>query len=157
MQVKIGEIHGYQVNYDTSRQYFLVIDTDGTELASAGTQERIEAKAKSLSKQEFKRIPIVFVNSNGRIQAGQITSFDPDDKAAWVSMENTKGRRDGGRQKVNFAYGGGGYYELTPVNTKIIERIISKVATIEQEQLELKSIIATLEKPINLGYFKEEK
>jgi len=100
------------------------------------------------------RVPIVWVQTDGEIQMGELTSVDLADESAWVSMLpnhiSISGRRKIWLQEQ-------GYYELTAKNNINIERIKEKAAAIWQGKTELIALIAQLEKPINLDYCKEVK
>lgn len=152
MAIQIKEMYGYQITYNVNLRRFLVEDRDGTELAHANTQDEIEVKAKSLSKQEFQRIPIVRVGGDGEIAMGEVTSLNRDDKSAWVSMKKGKHTWGSGRQKIGLNYSPG-YYELTERNTEIVEAIKTKGEVLGQIRTEIKGLIDTLEKRINLSYF----
>ena len=152
MTIKIKEIFGYKLSYDERMKRFIVEDTDGTELAWANTQDEAEVKAKALSKQEFKRIPFIEVKQEGQITTGELTSLNKDDQSAWVSMEKSEDNYGGGRRKINLRYDHG-YYEVIEANLKILEGIKAKRETLNQIKAEIKALIATLEKPIDMDYF----
>lgn len=152
MAIKINEMYGYQITYDQRMRRFLVEDSDGTELACANTQDEAEVKAKSLSKQEFTRIPIARVYIEGRIATGEVTSLNRDEKTAWVSMEKGEDTWGSGRQKISLS-SSKEYYELTGANAEILESIKAKSETLNQIRAEIRVLIDTLEKPINLSYF----
>ena len=152
MIIKIKEIFGYKISYDEQRKKFIVEDADGIELANANTQDEAEVKAKALSKQEFKRIRITQVAEEGRVTMGELTSLNRDDKSVWVSMEKSETTWGSGRQKINLRYSSR-FYEATETNLKILEGIKAKGETLDQVKSEIKALIDTLEKPINLDYF----
>ena len=156
MSIIINEIYGYQLSYDEVKKRFVIIDTDGTELAHAPTQDEAEVKAKALSKQEFSRIWIMRVRTEGEITMGEITSLNRDEKSAWVSMKISKDSWGSGRQKINLKYDRG-LYEATETNLKIIEDIRLKREILTEIRLEIEGLIDTLEKPINLSYFGLER
>lgn len=156
MAIKIKEIYGYNLLYEESSRKFIVQDNNGTELASANIQAEAEVKAKALSKQDFKRIPIVEIGHEGQITTGELTSLNKDDKSAWVSMEKSKGGWSGGRQKINLRYTHN-YYEATEANLKILEGIKAKREAVDNILAEIKDLKDTLEKPIDLSYFGLER
>ena len=152
MNISISEKYGYRIVYDDRTRKFLVLDADGTELAQAPTQDEAEAKAKSLSKQDFKRINILRIPDDGEIVTGQLTSLNKDDNSAWVSMDKGERAYGGGRQKVSLRYDRG-YYVETENNLKIADEIRRKRAVITQTLEEIKSLKEKLESAINLNYF----
>jgi len=152
MTIKIKEMYGYNLSYDERLRRFIILDTDGTELAHANTQDEAEVKAKALSKQDFKRIRIVKVEQEGQMTMGELTSLNKDDESAWVSMEKSSHGWGSGRRKIALAYDKG-YYEATEVNLKIVEDIKAKEESLNHIKAEIKALITTLEKPINMGYF----
>lgn len=154
MPIKIEVIYGYQILYDERLKRFLVQDSDGTELAYGSTQDEAEMKAKSLSKQEFKRISIVRVGDEEEVTMGQLTSLNKDDRSAWVSMETGGDHWRGmsGREKLHLQYDHG-YYEATEANLQVVERVKEKRVELQKVQGEIESLIDSLEKRINLGYF----
>ena len=152
MAIKIKEIYGYNLLYDERLRRFVIEDTDGTNLGHANTQDDAEVKAKALAKREFKRIPIIKIEQEGQSIMGELTSLNRDDKSVWVSMEKSKDVWDSGRQKIGLVYSEG-YYEVTQVNLKILEDIKAKRESLNYIKAEIKDLIATLEKPINMDYF----
>ena len=150
--IKIKEIYGYKLGYDESQKYFVVEDTNGTELAHDNTQDGAEVKAKALSKQEFKRISIVRVEGEGNVTLGECTSLNKDAEEAWVSMKKEKDGWGSGRQKISLRYNHG-YYEATEANLKILENIRSKREALLQIISDINALKGTLEKPINNKYF----
>lgn len=156
MSIKIKEIYGYKLLYNDRDRNFIIEDTDGTELASAKTQDEAEVKAKNLSKQEFKRVDIIKVEQEGQITMGELTSLNRKDKSAWISMEKSEHTWGSGRQKINLDYHRG-YYEATETNLKILEEIKAKREVLTQIKTEIKDTIAKLEKPIDLNYFRITK
>lgn len=152
MAIKIKEIYGYTLLYDERSKRFVVWDTDGTELANATTQDEAEVKAKTLHKQEFSRIPVMRVVSDGRISRGELTSLNRDEKSAWVSMEKSERTWGSGRQKISLRYDSG-YYEATETNLKTVEDIKAKREIIDGILAEIEGLRDTLDKPINLSYF----
>lgn len=152
MTIKIKEIYGYKLGYQESMERFVLEDTDGTELAYGKTQAEVEVKAKSLRQQEFKRIRIIGVQSEGKVTLGELTSLNRDDSSAWVSMEKNKDSYGSGRSKINLKYDHG-YYEETEANLKILENIKGKREVLLQIQSDINALVATLEKPIDSKYF----
>ncbi len=154
MSIKIKEIYGYNLSYDETGKRFVIGDTDGTELAWGKTQDEAEAKAKALSRQEFKRINIILVRGEGEVNLGELTSLNKDDKSAWISMIKGIGP-DSGRRKIDLRYYRG-YYEATEANLKTVESIKAKREALLRAQTEITALVGTLEKPINLEYFGME-
>lgn len=151
--LEIKKVYGFTLYYDERRRFFVLLEDDGTEVGHAQTQDEAEDKAKVLSKQEFKRIPIFKVNDlEGRITTGELTSLNPDDVSAWVSMEKDKDTWGSGRQKINLRYDGG-FYEQTPRNNLILDAIRKQAEILKTAQDEIKALVAQLEKPINKSYF----
>ncbi len=149
---KIKEVYGFNLSYDERKRQFIITDTDGTEMGVARNQDEAEQKAKTLSKSEFKRINIFCVKSDGRVMMGELTSFNPDDKSSWVSMEKSVHTYGSGRSKIDLNYDKG-YYEASDSNLKIVEAITAKGLTILQTLEDIKELIATLGCPINTDYF----
>jgi len=150
MAIKIKEIYGYRILYDERLKRFLIEDSDGTEMGFGSTQDEAEAKAKALSKQEFKRISIAKVGRDGEVATGEVTSLNKDERTVWVSIE--KGSTWSGRQKIHLQYGHG-CYEMTVTNASILERVKEKGVELQKVEAEIKSLIEILERPINLDYF----
>jgi len=150
--IRIKEIWGYTLSYDERLRRFIITDTDSTELAHSEKQDDAEAKAKALSKQEFKRIPIINVSHGGYSARGELTSLNKDDKSAWVSIEKAEGIFGSGRQKINLKYDSG-YYEVTEENLKILDSIIAEREIVDNALEAISSLIGTLEKQLGLGYF----
>ncbi len=151
--LKISSVCGYNLAYDESRRLFVITDTDGTELVQGDTQTEAESKAKALSKQEFKRIPIVHVHNSGQVRMGEVTSLNRDDKSVWVSMAKREDESyGGGRGKVSLDYDRG-YYEATAKNLNIAAEIEMKEKTIKVLLDGIDRLIKTLENPIGRGYF----
>ena len=151
--LKIKQIYGFDLWYDERRRFFVITDTDGTELTHSERQDEAEIKAKSLSKQEFKRFPIVRVTHEGIIQVGELTSLNRDDKSVWVSMEKSPEMwGSGGRSKLNLKYDHN-FHELTEANAKILEGIRAKHEALKQIEADIEAVVGTLEKPINMNYF----
>lgn len=156
MIIKIKKIFGYELNYDEALKRFVVEDVDGIQLAHADTQDEAEVKAKALSKQEFKRIHIVRVETEGQVTMGELTSLNRDDNSAWISMEKTEEGWGSGRQKLNLRYVCN-YYEATEVNLKVLKDIKIKKKTLDQIKIEIADLIKTLERNINSDYFDLER
>lgn len=152
MTIKIKEIYGYTLVYDEKRKTFSIQDIDGTELAYGQTQDEAEAKAKALSKQDFKRIPIVRVEQEGQVTPGELTSLNRDDRAAWISMEKGEDSYGSGRRKISLRYDHS-YYEATEANLKVIEGIKTKREALKLIKAEIEVLIDTLEKPIDGDFF----
>ena len=152
MEIKIKELYGYELCYDERSRRFVIKDTDGTELGNAPTQDEAESKAKALTKAEFKRIRVVRVQSDGRVTMGELTSVNKDDKEAWVVLEKGEDTWGSGREKIHLAHTTG-YFEATAKNMTVLENIKKRREIINQTLNEIKSLIETLESPINLGYF----
>lgn len=148
--LKIKRCYGLTLSYDPDRKRFFLIDSDGTEMDYCTTQDEAETKAKSLSKREFKRIKIYEVYKDGGVDAGEVTSVNPDDETAWVSMSPT--RYGTGRSKIDLRYSSR-YFEQTPANISIIEAIKQKHLEVKRVATELRELVETLEKPINKEYF----
>ncbi len=152
MTIKIKEIYGYKLGYQEGLERFVLEDTDGTELAYGKTQSEVEVKAKSLRQQEFKRIRIIKVQTEGVSNLGELTSLNRDDNSAWVSMEKGEDSWGSGRSKIALHYDHG-FYEATETNLKILENIKGRRETLLQIKSDIDTLIGTLEKPINLAYF----
>jgi len=153
MEVKIGKAEGYNIYYSSTFKNFILKDDDGAELASAKTAEEIEAKAKQLRKQDFKRIRIIYVSRyEGKVNEGELTSINRDDQSAWVSLKEKATTWGGNRTKIRLHYDTG-YYEATEGNLGIAEVIKEKRRAIDGIFKEIEQLVATLEKPINLEYF----
>ena len=149
--LEIKMIYGYKLFYDELARRFVIKDTDGTELASAPTQDEAESKAKELSKKDFCRIAIVRISDDGEIDHGEITSLNKQDKVAWVSMEGTR-RWSSGRHKVDLRYDHD-YYADTEENKPIVEAISEKQKTVDKTLAEIKDLKSTLKSDINEAYF----
>lgn len=151
--LKIGNASGYDLYYDESRRFFVITDTDGTEMAHGDSQGEVEGKAKILRKEEFKRIPIFRVDSDKKIRLGELTSLNRDDRVCWASMFRMEGEsHGGGRGKVDLRYDRV-YYELSPNNTELIAKIKAKTDVIDKLRTETNDLIKMLDKPINSEYF----
>ena len=153
MLTTIKTIYGYKLAYDDRLKRFVILATTGEELAYGRTQDEAEAKAKSLTKQEFKRIPIIRVyGGNGEITAGELTSINRDEETAWVSMEKDSRTFGSGREKISLL-SVKSYYEKTPPNMNIASQLAEKREAISEIRKEIGGLEEKLEKPINLAYF----
>ena len=150
--LKIKEVYGFTLSYDESRRRFIITDTDGMEMGYGNNQDEAEAKAKALSKRQFKRVKIFRVYNEGQITMGELTSINPDEPSAWISMEQSAHTWGSGREKTNLKYDRG-FYEATEPNLKVAETIKQKKKVIDQTLKEIKDLVNQLEKPINAGYF----
>ena len=154
--IKIKEIYGYQLGYDESRRFFIIVDTDGTELAYGNTQDKTEEKAKALSKRDFVRIPIIRVNADGRVVKGEITSLDKLSREYWVSMEKEDNFYGSGRGKEMLGSNFMHYHEATERNLDLAKEIEAKAKDIADIKAEIEQLRTAMEKPINLEYFGME-
>jgi hypothetical protein len=150
--IEIKKIHGFKLHYDTERRLFVLINSEGAEMGFGNTQDEAEAKAKKLSKSEFRRIKIINVYHEGQISQGELTSVNRDSLEAWVSMEKSPGNWDSGKRKINLKYNND-YYEATETNNGIINDIKKHRTIINQNLSEVTELIKKLEKPINAEYF----
>ena len=154
--IKIGKASGFDLYYDESRRFFVIRDADGAELGHGDTQTEAEGKAKSLSKQEFKHIPIVRVVDNGQTAFGELTSLNRDDCSAWVSMKPGQGTYGSGRNKIDLKYHRE-YYEDCAANSKIITEIQAKRQLVETALEQITQLIKTLQHRIGESYFDMKK
>lgn len=148
-KVKINERDGYAIFYDPERQLFCLHDAEGNEVATAGTQEKVEQEISKLAKQAFNLpIPAILARSYG-IDRGRITSLNPHNKTAYFSYD----KKDYGRAtKIALSYDKG-FYELTKANEKIAKQIEERMVQKKELDGEIEALKDQFEKPINREYF----
>jgi len=146
--IKIATTKGYTVLYDEKLKRFILEDTEGDEVGSGATQEDVELKAEKLSKQAFKfPIPALKV-SHLALEQGRVTSVNQDDRSAYFAFDD---KTKGSHVKLHLAYDHA--YELTEVNSRIYAEVEESRSQIKAIEAKIKSLIAQLEKPIDLSYF----
>ena len=152
--IKIAEVAGFTIHYETREKKFVLIDHEGKRVASAFSQEKLEEKAKALQKQEFKRVPILKLESTGQASPGEITSINIDDMTMWVVLKRqyTDGSERQVREKERIG-SHTGCYEHTEHNLAVAEKIKEQHAIIDTAYAEARRLREQMEKPINLEYF----
>lgn len=151
--IEIGTTKGFTIFYDRGQKLFILKDTQGIEVATAASQAELEAEAVKLSKLAFKSpIPALKVDRL-TLRKGRVTSFNPDDKAAFFSFDD---KRHFSHTKLKLQWDHA--FELTEANSRIYERVEEWHRQIEGIEEKIKELISNLEKPLNLSYFdiKEE-
>lgn len=152
--IKITDVEGFRLCYDSSEKKFMLINDAGERVASDVSQEELEKKAKALRKEEFQRIPILKMPPDGRASTGEITSVNIDDSTMWVVL--TRQLSHGGgkqeRSKESLRYGNF-CYEHTEHNLTIAEKIRAQHELIGAAEAESERLRNQLEKPINSAYF----
>lgn len=151
--IKIEDIKGYVVGYDSRRKCFLLVDAEGAEVATAGTQQEIEEKAKVLAKQAFTRIDFMQINDHGVIMEGTVTSVDRDDRSMWVVMKGSRFLGRVHRNRVDLLISSYHYYENTSANVAVAAKIREQAELVDRAYVEVKRLRDTLEKKIDHEYF----
>ena len=151
--IKIRDFQGYEICYHTQLKRFELYE-DGNVITFANTQDELEEKAKKLSKSEFKRIPILTVDSEGNVQLGELTSLNREEGGAWVVMEKSdRFGVGGGREKLRLYSQDSKFNEKTEANLAIIEAIEKKRDELKSITADIRALRGQLEKPINNAYF----
>jgi len=153
MLIQIKKTHGLDLKYDAERERFHLYDEGGTEIGSAETQAKAELIAKSHSKQKFSRVAIISFGYDHEVIKGELTSYNAEDKSAWVSMEKGSRSWGSGRQKTDLTYGSIHYWEATEANLKLANEIEAMGKEVKRLQAEANKQEEQLEKGINLAYF----
>ena len=133
---------------------FYLYDTDGTEIGNAETQAKVEAIAKNHAKQKFSRVAIIsFGYNNHELIKGVLTSYNLEDRSAWVSMETSPHTYSSGRQKTDLGSSHLRYWEATEKNLELAEKITRMGLEAKALQAEAGELEKQLEKGIDLAYF----
>lgn len=154
MSVEIRSYNQYKIFYSSSSHEFFA-EEDGTKVESASTEKVLIDNLKVRDKSGFKRVPIYAVSQDGEVQKGELTSVVDGGCKAWVRMPDSQ--YSSGRSKIYLSSGRDKYFEQTEANAVKVEQVKSRGEQIKALLTEIKGIRETLEKPINLEYFRVEQ
>ena len=151
MGVKIGEVKGYIMEYDSGMKRFILVNKDREEMGWKNTQAEVEELANKLSKQQF-TFPIKALRVSAlTINPGKVTSANLDEPSLWFVYDGqgTYGRT---RTKVNIRYSSS-LYEATEANMEVVRQVEERRDQVKKIEDEMRDLIKKLEKPIDLKYF----
>ncbi len=146
MQVKIKDVQGYQIVYDTEFKRFELKTSTGELEASAPTQLELENKVIKLSKAEFSPIEAYY-----NLNSGRITSVNLDEQEAWFSYDKKTYLNT--RTKVSLKYNTN-LYAKSPNNNSIKTQVDAKHEQRDKLYNEIIELQKKLDSPLDLAYFQ---
>ncbi len=146
MQVKIKDVQGYQITYDTDFKRFELRTPTGELEASAPTQVELENKAIKLSKATFSPIEAYY-----DLDSGRITSVNLDEQEVWFSYDKQTNWQT--RTKVFLKYATS-LYAKSPNNDSIKTQIDTRAKQIAKLNEEITELLKKWDSPLTLEYFK---
>lgn len=150
-KIEVAKIDEYTIFYDPARQLFCLNDAADNEIATAGTQQQIQAEIKQVNKQSFK-LPIPAIKSTySGVYQGRITSVNVHRGTAFFSYDDKKYGR---AEKVALRYDRS-CFELTESNSVIVSTITALIAQINELKAQVEVLKEGLETPINADYFSK--
>lgn len=153
MKVEINKTDEHTILYDRERKLFCLNDAAGNEIATARTEDQIEAEIKKVINQAFK-LPIPALKSTYTgIYQGRITSVNLDLGKAFFAYDDKKYGRT---EKITLRYDHN-CFELTTANKAIASKVAELNVNIKVLRDEIEALKDSLENPINDEYFNERE
>jgi len=148
-KVNIKTHAGYKIEYDPDDKLFYLYDADGNELATAGTQQKIEAEITALSRQTFK-LPIPAISTGYcSVSRGRITSVNLQRGSAYFAYDD---KARGRTEKLSLRWDHN-HFVLTEANEIIVSQIETLIAQRKEIESKVEALKQQFQSPINSAYF----
>ena len=129
----------FQIRFEEREDKFVAYDKDGEEVRADQSLRNLKTWLDDSLKKEFKCIPI-YLYSDEKIRTGTITSFNSQNKEAWLV------RDDKSREKLDWRWEHN-VYAQTKENLKVLEKLVEihkQMHKLETEEEKTKEFLSSI-------------